>query len=467
MLPSFAMTARLASSQVPEPIRDVLHRLHEAGHKGYVIGGAVRELLVGEKPAPQDWDLGTSATPDQVLALFRRGIATGARFGTITVPTEAGPCEVTTFRVESEYRDARRPERVTFVRELEEDLKRRDFTVNAIAWDPLHDRLVDPTGGIPDLEARLLRAVGEPRDRFREDGLRPIRAARFAATLEFTLEKETERALPEAREEVGRVAAERVQDELLKMLRAREPSRGFEVLRRAGLLDVWLPELQRTVAVPQNRYHAYDVWFHTLHTCDAAPAEKPVVRLAALFHDVGKPETRAEKEDGEATFYNHQVVGEAITRRAMERLRFSRDLTDRVSHLVRQHMFDYRPEWSDAAVRRFIRSVGVDAIADLFDLRIADNIGNGLKTGFPHYLGELRARVEATLAAEEALSVRDLAVNGEDVMRAMRLPPGPRVGEILDQLLEEVLENPSLNRRETLLERVRTGFSVDTHRPGT
>lgn len=467
MLPSIVMSARLSSSQVPEPIRNVLAHLHEAGHKAFVVGGAVRELLSGEKPSPQDWDLATSATPDEVLALFPRGIATGARFGTITVPTDAGPCEVTTFRVESEYKDARRPERVTFVRELEDDLRRRDFTVNAIAWDPRHDRLVDPTGGIPDLESKLLRAVGEPRERFREDGLRPIRAARFAATLEFELEKETEAALPEAKDEVARVAAERVRDELTKMLGAREPSRGFEVLRRAGLLPIWLPELQQTVAVPQNRYHAYDVYFHTLHTCDAAPAEKLVVRLAALFHDVGKPETRAVKEDGEATFYNHQFVGEAMARRAMERLRFSRDLTERVAHLVRQHMFDYRPEWTDAAVRRFLRGVGVDAIADLFDLRIADNIGNGLKTGFPHYLGELRARVEATLAAEEALSVRDLAVDGQDVMKELCLAPGPRVGEILDQLLEQVLEDPPLNRREVLLERIRTGFSVDTHGPGT
>jgi len=187
-----------------------------------------------------------------------------------------------------------------------------------------------------------------------------------------------------------------------------------------------------------------------------------VVRLAALFHDVGKPETRQEREDGEATFYNHQFVGERLAREAMERLRFSRDMTDRVAHLVRQHMFDYRPEWSDAAVRRFIRSVGVDAIADLFDLRIADNVGNGLKTGFPHYLPELRARVDATLEAEEALSVRDLEVDGTDVMQALDLPPGPQVGRILEQLLEEVLEHPSWNRRERLLERIRQGFSVDT-----
>jgi poly(A) polymerase/tRNA nucleotidyltransferase (CCA-adding enzyme) len=253
----------------------------------------------------------------------------------------------------------------------------------------------------------------------------------------------------------------------MKMLRAREPSRGFEVLRHAGLLGVWLPELEACVAVPQNRYHAYDVYFHTLHTCDAAPSAKPAVRLAALFHDVGKPRTREEREGGEATFYNHQFVGAAMTEEAMNRLRFGRDLTESVTHLVRQHMFDYRREWTDAAVRRFIRSVGVEHIADLFDLRIADNIGNGLKTGFPHYLEELRARVDAILEAQEALSVRDLAVDGNDVMKVLGLPPSPKVGEILNQLLEEVLEDPQLNTRERLLERIRAGFSVDTRESGT
>jgi putative nucleotidyltransferase with HDIG domain len=251
----------------------------------------------------------------------------------------------------------------------------------------------------------------------------------------------------------------------MKMLQADEPSRGFEVLRHAGLLDVWFPELQECVAVPQNRYHAYDVYFHTLYTCDAAPAEKPAVRLAALFHDVGKPRTRAERDDGEATFYNHQFVGAEMAEEAMNRLRFSRDMTGRVVHLVRQHMFDYRPEWSEAAVRRFIRSVGVEHVADLFDLRIADNVGNGTKTGFPHYLEELSARVERILKAEEAITVLDLKIDGEDVMRELGIPPGRPVGEILNRLLEEVLEEPSLNVRERLLERLRAGFSVDTGGP--
>jgi putative nucleotidyltransferase with HDIG domain len=288
-----------------------------------------------------------------------------------------------------------------------------------------------------------------------------MRAARFAATLEFDLDRETEAALGPSRDRLALVAPERIRDELLKMLAAPKPSRGFEVLRRTGLLGTVLPELQACVAVPQNRYHAYDVYFHTLYTVDAAPIEKPIVRLAALFHDVGKPLTRAERA-GDATFYNHEFESTRLAETAMTRLRFSRGTIAKVAHLVRHHMFDYRPEWTAAAVRRFVRNVGPDAIADLFDLRIADNIGNGLKTGFPHYLEELRGRVEEIFAAREALTLRELEIDGGDVMRELQLPPGPQVGRILAQLLEEVLENPARNRREWLLRRLHEGFSIDS-----
>lgn len=412
-----------------------------------------------------DWDVGTSAVPERVLALFSSAIPTGLKHGTVTIPLASGPCEVTTFRLESEYSDARRPDRVEFTGDVERDLARRDFTVNAIAWDPVGDREWDPFGGRDDLAARILRAVGDPVTRFREDGLRPVRAARFAATLEFDVDPETFLALAQARDQVGRVAAERIRDELMKMLKAREPSRGFEVLRRSGLLAIVLPELEGCVAVPQNRYHAHDVYFHTLYSTDAAPPAKPVVRLAALFHDVGKPATRAEKENGDATFYNHQFESARLAEAAMTRLRFSRDLTDRVTHLVKNHMFDYRPEWTDATVRRFVRTVGIENVADLFDLRIADNLGNGLKTGFPHYLGELTERIGRVVEAQEALSVRDLKVDGADVMRELRLPPGPEVGRVLDRLLEEVTEDPSLNERKRLLQRLARGLAIDTAGP--
>jgi len=454
------MRARpLDPQRVPPPILTLVRKLQESGQEAYLVGGCVRDLLRGTDVS--DWDIATSATPEEVMHIFTRSIPTGLAHGTVTVPTEAGPCEITTFRVESAYTDARRPDRVTFVREIEPDLLRRDFTVNAMAWDPLNRREADPTGGRKDLSKKILRAVGDPVERFQEDGLRPVRAARFVATLEFDLERGTEAALGEASEQVARVAPERIRDELMKMLTAPMPSRGFEVLRRSGLLPIVLPELAATIAVPQNRYHAHDVYFHTLYSVDAAPAEKPLVRLAALFHDLGKPGTRAERENGEATFYNHQFEGAKIAITALTRLRFSRETTDLVAHLVENHMFDYRPEWTDAAVRRFVQKVRPENIADLFDLRIADNIGNGTKTGFPHYLGELQERIEAILVARQALSLRDLRIGGEDVMRVLGIPPGPQVGEILEQLLEEVVDDPQRNDRTWLLQRVREGFSVD------
>jgi tRNA nucleotidyltransferase (CCA-adding enzyme) len=459
------MTLRqLDPKRIPTAILDLLRRLNEAGHRAYLVGGCVRDLLRGVRVS--DWDIATDARPEQVMKVFPHAVPTGLKHGTVTVPTRAGPCEVTTFRVESGYSDARRPDRVEFVPEVEADLARRDFTVNAIAWDPLEEREVDPFRGRADLAAGLLRAVGSPIDRFREDGLRPIRAARFAATLEFELEPETEAALGGARVEVARVAVERQRDELTKLLAAPQPSRGFEVLRRSELLPIILPELQAAVAVPQNRYHAYDVYFHTLYTVDAAPAGKPVVRLAALFHDLGKPMTRVERENGDATFYNHQFESARIAEEAMTRLRFGRELTERVVHLVKHHMFDYRQEWTDAAVRRFVQKVGVENIADLFDLRIADNIGNGTKTGFPHYLEEFRSRIEGVLAERQALTLSDLQVGGEDVMRELGLPPGPRVGEVLQWLLAQVVEDPSLNERDRLLRKAREAFSIDTKGAG-
>jgi putative nucleotidyltransferase with HDIG domain len=236
-------------------------------------------------------------------------------------------------------------------------------------------------------------------------------------------------------------------------MQAPRPSIGLEVLREAGLLALWLPELQRCWGVVQNRFHAYDVYEHSLYTTDAAPPGKPRVRWAALLHDIGKPDTRAEK-DGEGTFYNHQVVGAEMAERVLTRLRFSAAERDAIVHLVREHMFDYQPAWSDATLRRWLRRVGVDAVADLFDLRIADYLGNGLRAGFPGYLEEMRRRIDGLLAEAAALHVSDLAVDGNDAMRVLGIGPGPRVGEALEKLLEEVIEHPENNRRETLLERL-------------
>jgi tRNA nucleotidyltransferase (CCA-adding enzyme) len=367
--------------------------------------------------------------------------------------------ECTTFRREGHYHDARHPDHVEFTADPQEDLARRDLTVNAMAWDPAAAELLDPHDGALDLERRVLRAVGDPESRFREDALRPLRVARFTATLEMEPDEPLRRALatmaaPGSGYAGATVAAERVRDELDRMLAAREPSRGLEVLREAGLLPLWLPELARCRGVPQNRFHAYDVYFHSLYTCDAAPRDKPDVRWAALLHDLGKPETRVERQ-GEGTFYNHQFVGAVIAGRLLERLRMPLARRARIVHLVREHMFDYRPGWSDAALRRWLRRVGPDQVADLFDLRIADMLGNGLKQGFPVYLEQMRERIERLLAESRALAVTDLAVDGRDVMRELGVPPGPAVGETLEALLEEVLDEPARNTREHLTMRLR------------
>jgi putative nucleotidyltransferase with HDIG domain len=384
---------------------------------------------------------------------FERVEPIGLPHGTVLVLFDGIQIECTTFRREGAYADARHPDRVEFTRDPAEDLARRDLTVNAMAFDPVSGVLLDPHGGALDLERRRLRAVGDPRARFAEDALRPLRVARLAAVLEMEPETETRAALGGALERARRVAVERVRVELEKLMSAPRPSEGIELLRAAGLLQLWMPELARTWAVPQNRYHAYDVYLHSLYTADAAPADKPRVRWAALLHDIGKPDTRVER-GGDGTFYNHQFVGAELADRLLERLRFPHEERTAIVHLIREHMFDYRGGWSDAGLRRWLRRVGEEYVADLFDLRIADMLGNGLKQGFPTYLAEMSARVDRILAESRALKVTDLAIGGRDVMDTLGIPPGPAVGETLEALLEEVLDDPSRNTRERLLERL-------------
>ena len=441
--------ARLAAHPWPAQMLAALERLRAGGHQAYLVGGGVRDVLLG-RAGTELLDVATDRRPQEVMDLFPRVEPIGLAHGTVLVLLEGLGFECTTFRREGAYADARHPDEVEFTSDLRADLARRDFTVNALAYDPVSGVLVDAHGGLLDLVERRLRAVGDPVERFREDALRPVRAARFAATLEFELEPDTRAALGGVADRARRVAPERVRVELEKMMAAPRPSVGLELLREAGLLELWMPELTRCHAVPQNRWHAYDVYTHSLETCDHAPPGKPVVRWAALLHDVGKPDTRVERR-GDGTFYGHEVVGAELAGRLLERLRFATAPRAAVVHLVREHMFDYRAEWGDAAVRRWVRRVGEESVADLFDLRIADMLGNGLKTGFPAQLEPLRRRIEQVLAAAHALRVGDLAVDGGDVMEALGVGPGPAVGEALETLLGAVLEEPGRNTREGLL----------------
>jgi tRNA nucleotidyltransferase (CCA-adding enzyme) len=452
----------LTPADVPPHITGVCRALIAAGHEAWLVGGAVRDLLSG-RGARGDFDVATSARPDEVARVFgrKRTLPTGEKHGTVTVLVD-GPrgrehVEVTTFRGEGAYSDGRRPDQVAFVRSLEEDLRRRDFTMNAVAYDPLGDRVVDPFGGRADLAAGRIRAVGEPLDRFREDGLRAMRAVRFAAQLGFALDPATEVAIPLALDVFRKVSAERVRDELIKILGAPRPSVGLELMRTSGLLAEVIPELLESVGCAQNRYHAYDVWRHTLATVDetalgARRGPPWIVRMAALLHDVAKPRTAAPREGapGEHTFYRHELVGAEMADAIARRLKLSTDEREHLANLVGNHMFWYTPDWSDGTVRRFISRVGSDALDDLFALRDGDvrARGRGEQPGVE--VDELRARVAAQLAADAALKVGDLAVDGQDVMRRLDCPPGPIVGQVLRALLERVLDDAALNTRERL-----------------
>ncbi len=360
--------------------------------------------------------------------------------------------EVTTLRGEGTYTDGRRPDWVEFVDDITADLARRDFTVNAIAVDPVDGKVIDPFDGRGDLSREVLRAVGDPKERFAEDGLRVLRAARFVATLELTLDPDTESAIGGTLDTYRKVAQERVRDEWLKTMVARRPSRAFEVMRRTGILGVTCPELVESYGVQQNRWHAYDVWRHVLECLDACAGD-PVLRVAALVHDVGKPRTRAwSDKTSDFTFYDHDRVGAEMAESIAARMRFSNDDRARIVALVRHHIFHYASDWSDATVRRWIRRVGADRVSDLWALNEADVRAKGLDaTEDLASLGHLKEHVARVIAEGAALSTRDLRINGHDLMRELGLPPGRIVGQLLEALLEMVTTDPSINARETLL----------------
>jgi tRNA nucleotidyltransferase (CCA-adding enzyme) len=444
------VVAEVPSGSIPEPVVELCRRIERAGFRAWVVGGSLRDLLL--ERAPKDWDLATSATPHQVMSLFPRVVPTGIEHGTVTVLFRGAGYELTTLRGEGSYSDGRRPDRVEFITDIEQDLARRDFTVNALAYDPLQDRLIDPFGGFADMRSRLLRTVGRPEDRFAEDGLRVLRGARFVATLEFALEAETKRAISASLDSFRRVSPERVRDEWLRTLAAPKPSRGFEVMRATGMLDVTCPELVEQFGCAQNRFHAYDVWTHSVLCMDACPRE-PVHRLAGLLHDLGKPRTRAlSDKTSDYTFYNHETVGARMADTWLRRYRFSNDERERVVHLVKNHLVCYSDEWTDAAVRRFVRRVGRPHVGELLELARADALAKGREvTDELAALERLAERIEQVAHAGAVFGTRDLAIDGNDVMRRLGRAPGPWVGKVLEELLQRVLEQPELNQRDALL----------------
>jgi tRNA nucleotidyltransferase (CCA-adding enzyme) len=449
-------------ASIPRPVVSLCARLRERGFHAWIVGGCVRDLLRGA--AVGDWDIATSARPEDVKKSFRRVIPTGIQHGTVTVHMPesdgGGIYEVTTLRGETTYSDGRRPDTVTFVDDIVADLARRDFTVNAIALDPTAQRedalIIDPFDGRGDLARRVLRAVGDPAARFGEDGLRALRAARFVASLEMELDPATAAAIRPALDTYRKVSAERVRDEWIKTLKAKRPSRAFDVMREHGLLEVSAPELVPQVGCAQNKWHRYDVWGHAMACVDACVGD-PILRLSAFVHDVGKPATRAfSDKTQDYTFYDHERVGAELIDPVLQRLRFSTEERLRITHLVRHHLVCYDSSWSDSAVRRWVRRIGSDRLEDLYRLNEADVRGKDLdKEPDLAPLHELQERVTAILARGEALSVRDLKIGGKELMQSLGMKPGPKMGMLLDRLMEEVLEDPANNDAERLLTRAR------------
>lgn len=434
---------------VPALLKELSRPFRSTGYSLYLVGGAVRDTLMGRTAT--DWDVATDASPEQVISLFRHVIPTGIQHGTVTIIHKGHHIECTTFRTESEYTDGRRPERISFTTDITDDLSRRDFTMNAIAVSLPDGQLLDPFDGRSDIKKKIIRTVGNPAERFAEDGLRPLRAIRFAARLEFSIHEQTLQAINPALDTVRKVSVERIRDELNKLLGSKQPSVGFLLLEQTGLLREFLPELALCRGIDQKGNHRFDVLDHLLLTCDACPQDKLQVRLAGLFHDIGKPACKKKDNDGTWTFYQHDTVSADITRTILNRLKYPNRLTEQVCHLVGQHMFHYESNWTDAAVRRFLIRVKKENLDDLFFLRMADARATAGLQIPPDHLLPFRQRIDSVLKKENALTLKDLAVNGRDLME-IGIIPGPRIGQVLEELFECVTDDPALNVKKRLLE---------------
>jgi len=482
--------------KIPHQVTEVLEKIEKGGFEAYIVGGCVRDLL--SKKEPKDWDCATNATPQQIIAFFPDSFYEN-EFGTVGVKVEPflkdnllNPArehdviEVTTYRIESSYSDRRRPDKVEFAQTLAQDLGRRDFTMNAIAikisnfqfpiskeriqiegeiktkikenalcsmlYAPKCD-FVDLFGGQADIENKIIRAVGRADERFKEDALRMMRAIRFHAQLNFEIEAKTFEALKKNAGLILHVASERIKDEFVKIILSANPAEGVDMLQKTAILKLIMPELENGVGVAQNKHHIYTIYQHCLLALKHCPSEKLEVRLAALFHDIAKPQTK-RGEGLNSTFYNHDHVGARVVEKLLRRLKFSNDLIDKVVLLVDNHMFYYNPEEvGEASVRKLIKKVGLENVKDLIDLRIADRLGSGTPKGKPYKLRHLEYLIEKV--SKDAVSVKMLKINGGDLMKDLNLTPGPKIGAILDVLLAEVIEEAEKNNQIQLLTRAK------------
>lgn len=446
---------------IPKKLTDFARIFNDNNFKCYLVGGAVRDMIMGIKA--HDYDIATDAKPEDVMRIFRKVIPTGIAHGTVTVHIFGMELETTTFRTESDYSDGRHPDKIEFAATIEEDLSRRDFTMNAIAYDILNKKIVDPFEGQKDIKNKTIRTVGNALERFTEDGLRPVRALRFASQLGFLIEEETFKSIsiPSVLEKTRSISPERFRDEFCKILSTNKPSVGLKLLEQTGILSMFIPEFtpcRNCIQKDVRGFHEFDVADHNLYACDGAPKDNLIVRLAAFFHDIGKPESRSTEiiSGNEVVhFHGHEKISEKKTIRAMTNLKFSNDEIKKVSHLVKEHMFHYESSWTNAAVRRFIIRIGTENLDNLILLRLADTHGmhnTPVIEGSPSWnnIVELKKRIEEILSENSALSLKDLKVNGNDLMQE-GIPRGKELGMILRELFETVTDSPKMNERETLL----------------
>ncbi|MBI4226089.1 CCA tRNA nucleotidyltransferase [Candidatus Roizmanbacteria bacterium] len=448
---------------LPQNVVNFIQAFKKEDFQIYLVGGAVRDILLtkDQEEVGDNWDFATNAKPEEILKLFPKGIYSN-KYGTVIIPVETGHApspdkqtlfEITPFRKEWEYKDLRHPEKIEWARTIEEDLARRDFTINALAYDG--EKIIDPFGGQKHLEQKLIVAVGDPDKRFSEDALRLIRAIRFASELGFLVEDKTRESIQKNAFLITKISWERIRDELFKILASPNPAEGILFLRNTGLLTFILPELDVCFVIPQKspkRHHIYDVGTHLVMSLKHCSSKDVITRLATVLHDVGKSKTfRRDAKNGLITFYNHEVVGTQMVKKIADRLRLSKKQKDKLVNLVQHHQFTVTELQTDKAVRRFIRNVGKEYLMDMLDLRYADRVGSGAKpTSWRFELFKKRL-IEVQ---KEPFKITDLKVNGNDVMEILNLKPGPKVGKILNSIFNDVEEGRVKNEREILLERL-------------
>lgn len=442
--------------KVTDKVREVLDKFSQAGFEIYIVGGIVRDALLS-KPL-YDWDFTTNATPEEILKLFPDAFYDN-KYGTVGIKNgDERPLEITTYRTEHGYSDSRHPDEVRWGKTLDEDLARRDFTINAMALRPVSGskfEIIDPYRGVKDAENKLIRAVGSPTERFSEDALRMMRAVRIAAQLGFNIEEETLEAIKANAPLISKVSVERVRDELLKIMASNYPADGYLLLRNCGLGEEILPEMEKTFGVDQQspgRHHIYDVGTHSVESLRNCKSPDPITRLATLIHDVGKARTQKKYPDGKITFYNHEMESAKIAESIAERLRFSNAQKDKFNRLVRWHQFTVDERQTDSAIRRFIRNVGKENITDMLALRVGDRLGGGARET-SWRLEKYKQRLVDV--QKQPFSVTDLKINGKDVMETKKVPSGPLVGKYLEAIFAEVVEKGLVNEREVLLKRLK------------